>query len=281
MSPSKDCGASSEPCAEPVGYDFATPIERRGTGSIKWSRGERSGRWVPTTATGPINEVDLLPMWLSDMDFASAPEVLDALHATVERGVFGYATYSDEFYSAIASWNGRRHGWSPTAESILVNSGVMPAINLAIQTYTEPGDHVIAQPPVFHPITEAPTVNGRRAVLNPLVLVDGQYRMDLDDLAEKAAHPRAKMMILCSPHNPVGRVWSVAELRQVAAICTDNDLLLVADEIHADLTYPWVEFTSSGVLGRPVDDRLIICTGPSKAFNLPAMKLAITVIPES
>lgn len=262
-------------------YDFSRPIERRGTGSIKWSGGEESSRWVPAAAEGDITEVDMLPMWLADMDFAIAPEIQAALHRRVDFGMFGYSTYTEAFYGAITTWNDRRHGWTPSPESILVNNGVMPAISLAIQTFTEPGDHVIAQPPVFHPITEAAELNGRRTVHNPLILDDGRYRMDLEDLADKAAHPRAKMMVICSPHNPIGRVWSAGELRDVADICREFDLILISDEIHADLTYPWAEFTTAGMLGAQYNDRLIICTGPSKAFNLPALKLSLTIIPDA
>ena len=259
-------------------YDFSQPVERRATGSIKWSGGAEAGRWSPTAATGAINEVEMLPMWLADMDFTVAPEIQAALRDRVDFGVFGYTTYTDDFYEAIAAWYSRRHGWAPSPESIMVNTGVMPAINLAIQTFTEPGDHVIAQPPVFHPITEAAELNGRRTVLNPLVLDNGTYNMDLEDLASKAADPRAKMLILCSPHNPIGRVWTEQELRNVADVCREFDLILVSDEIHADLTYPWANFTTAATLGPEYEDRLIICTGPSKAFNLPAMKLALTVI---
>ncbi len=260
-------------------YSFSDPVERRGTGSIKWSDGEASGQWVPSLAEGEIAEVDPLPMWLADMDFAVAPEIQAALHSRVEFGSFGYTTYTPGFYEAIEAWNGRRHAWTPSRESIVVNSGVMPAINLAIQTFTDPGDQVIAQPPVFHPITEAAGLNGRTTVLSPLILESGLYRMDLDDLATKAADPRAKMMILCNPHNPIGRVWSEQDLRAVAEICRESGLILVSDEIHADLTYPWAKFTTAGSLGPEVDEHLIICTGPSKAFNVPALKLSLTVIP--
>lgn len=262
-------------------YDFDIQIDRRGSGSIKWSRGEGESGWVPNDDRhGEPHEAHPLPMWLADMDFAAAPEILTALHNRLDHGVLGYTHHTAEFNQAVIEWVRKRHGWTPQPDWIYVNSGVMPAINLLIQALTEPGDGVIVQPPVFHPIPEAAEFNDRHAIRSPLVESDGRYQMDFPDLEEKAADPATKLWILCSPHNPVGRVWSREELTKTVSICRDHDVLLVSDEIHADLTYPWADFTSVGAVTGGFSN-FVVCGGPSKAFNLPGLKLSTTIIPDA
>lgn len=262
-------------------YDFDAVLERRSTGSIKWSLPGNDDRWLPyPSEAGSPHAAGLLPMWLADMDFETAPEITAALRQRVDHGVFGYTAYQDSFFEAIVDWTSRRHGWQLQPEWIVPTSGVMPAINLLVQTFTAPGDAVVVQPPVFRPIPQAAELNGRRVQPNPLVISEGRYRMDLADLEAKAADPATTMMVLCNPHNPVGRAWSPQELRAVAAICRDHDVLLVSDEIHGDLTYPWASFTSAGALGGEHPSRLAVCSGPSKAFNLPGLKLSVTIIPD-
>mgnify|MGYP001813764439 CR=1 FL=1 len=264
-----------------AGYDFDSPVERRGTNSIKWSHGEGGSDWVPNdNRAGAPHEESPLPMWLADMDFRAAPEILSALRERVAHGVFGYTHRSAEFDETVAGWAARRHGWQPPADSIIPGSGVMPAINLLIQTFTAPGDGVIVQPPVFHPIPEAAEYNDRRPVPSPLIEQDGRYSMDFADLAAKASDPNTKMWILCSPHNPVGRVWSRDELAAVVEICRDNDVLLVSDEIHADLTFSWARFWSVGSVAGDDFDQFVVCGGPSKAFNLPGLRFSTTIIPD-
>ncbi len=264
------------------GYNFDEPTERRGTRSIKWSLGEEYGAWVdyPRPAGQAPHEADVLPMWLADMDFPTAPPVRAALQALVDHGVFGYTGLDGEFFDAITEWAQRRHGWAMERDWVVTNTGVMPAINLLIQTFTSPGDGVIVQSPVFHPISHAVEFNDRELLSNALVFDGTRYNMDMADLAAKAAAPGTKMMILCSPHNPVGRVWDSGELGAVADICAANDVLLVSDEIHGDLTYDWSNFVSAGSLAEH-HDRLVVCTGPSKAFNLPGLKMSLTIIPDA
>lgn len=221
----------------------------------------------------------MLPMWLADMDFPTAPPIIAALSKRVAHGIFGYATYGDDFYEAIATWSRQRHGWEPKREWIVAGSGVMPAINLLIQTLTARGDGVIVQPPVFHPITEAVVFNDRQVRNNPLLLAGGRYEVDLERLESLAADPTTKMMILCSPHNPVGRVWTIEELRAVVGVCATHDVVVVSDEIHGDLTHPPASFVSAGALGEEYHGGLVVCTGPSKAFNLPGLKMALTILP--
>jgi cystathionine beta-lyase len=263
-------------------YNFDESHERRGTRSIKWSLGEEYGAWVdyPRPTGQAPHEAEVLPMWLADMDFPAAPPILSALQGLVDHGIFGYTGLDDEFFDTIDEWAQRRHGWTIEREWVATNTGVMPAINLLIQTCTDPGDGVIVQTPVFHPISHSVELNKRELLDNALVYDGTRYNMDLPDLAAKAASPGAKMMILCSPHNPVGRVWDVAELRAVVDVCTANDVLLVSDEIHGDLTYDWSNFVSAGSLTE-YHDRLVVCTGASKAFNLPGLKMSLTIIPDA
>jgi cystathionine beta-lyase len=156
----------------------------------------------------------------------------------------------------------------------------MQSINLLIQTFTQPGDQVIIQPPVFGPFGDAVQNNGRVLVHNPLRYEDGRYSMDLDDLATKAADPQARMIILCSPHNPVGRVWSRDELRRLSEICEQHDVLIVSDEIHSELVYSWATFTTLGVVNERLDDRFVLCHSASKTFNLPGLRTSLTIIPD-
>ena len=160
----------------------------------------------------------------------------------------------------------------------MTNHGVMPAMNMAIQTFTEPGDQVIVQTPVFHPFTQSIINNGRVVIHNPLSYTAGRYGMDFDDLALKLADPKTKMVLLCSPHNPVGRVWSYEELYRLGQLCQVHDVLIVCDEIHGDLTYSWATFTTFGMVDEAFNGRLILCTGPSKAFNMPGLKTSLTII---
>jgi len=262
-------------------FNFDEPRERRRTMSIKWSLGEESGTWVDyPPAAGPPQQAELLPMWLADMDFPTAPAVVAAMQDRVKHGIFGYTGLDDAFYNTIVQWAKRRHGWTVDPDWVVLNSGVMPAINLLIQTFTAPTDGIIVQPPVFHPISQAVEYNGRRLVTNPLSNDTGRYEMNFGQLEALAAEPGTRAMILCSPHNPVGRVWTATELRTVADICTTNDLLLISDEIHGDLTYDWSDFSSVGSLGAQYHERLVVCTGPSKAFNLPGLKTALTIVPD-
>lgn len=247
---------------------FDEVVSRFGTDSIKWdvddSAGEMSGR-------------EIIALGLADMEFRSPQPVLDALRARVEHGIFGYTSVSEEFRQAVVAWMARRQGWEVDPDWLIVSSGAMPAINLLIQQLTEPRDGIIVQPPVFGPIPESVTNNDRTLVNNPLRLHDGRYEMDFGDLAAKAADPHIKMLLLCSPHNPVGRVWTRDELNIVADVCRDHDLVLVSDEIHGDLIHPHHTFTTMGVVDDP-PPKLVVCTSASKTFNLPALKTSITIV---
>ena len=263
-----------------MNYNFDTLHHRTNTNSIKWDFLNENGVYVAReVGSDPVAEGELLPMGLADMDFPTAQPIIDAMLARTQHGIFGYTRPTDSYYASIINWFKQRSNWDVQADWIFSVSGVMPAINLLIQTLTEPGDQVIIQTPVFYPFYHAVEFNNRQLVRNQLRYENGHYSIDFDDLAAKAADSNAKMLVLCSPHNPVGRVWSREELTRLGEICDQNDLLIVSDELHSDLTYSSASFTAFGTLDARFNDRLIVCTGPSKAFNLPGLKIALTIIP--
>lgn len=260
--------------------DFDGFVSRLGTDSIKW---DIAGQPTPPEPEQQKNEAMLaevvVPLSLADMDFPTAPAISRALQARARQGVFGYTFASEAYFDAVLRWMRRRHLWGLEREWIVPCTGAVPSINLAIQTLTEPGDGVIVQPPVFHPFAQSITNNGRRVVLNPLREERGRYFIDFDDLRCKAADTRTRMLVLCSPHNPVGRVWTREELQELVRICRIFDVLIVCDEIHCDLSHGWSKFTTLAVAAPEVADRLIHCHGPSKTFNLVGLKASTTIIP--
>ena len=253
-------------------HDFTTHVNRRGQGSSKW---ESMLRECPTAG------VDVVPLSVADMEFENPPEVKRALHALVDSAVLGYTEPTSRFFDACVGWQERRHAWSPRKEWIVTSSGVVPAFFNAVRSLTREGEGVIIQPPVYYPFKMAVEASGRTLVENPLILEGGRYEMDFDDLANKAADPANTMLILCSPHNPVGRVWSAEELRRLVDICVVNDVLIVSDEIHDDLIMPGYEHTTIMRVMRPDEyDHVIVCTAPSKTFNLAGCQASVIYVPD-
>lgn len=249
-------------------YDFDTLIRRDEDGSAKWSR-----------RTDAEKAAGIVPMSVADMEFGCAPEIVRAVQEAAAHGLYGYTDAEPRYYDAVCGWMQRRHGWQVNPEWIVPENGVVPAMCVAVRAFTEPGDAVLLQSPGYGPFTMAVEINQRVPVYSPLVLgEDGIYRMDLEDLRRKAQSPLVKMMFLCSPHNPVGRIWTPEELRAVADICRDNDVIVVSDEIHFDLELhgKHTVFTQAAP---DMADRCVICTAPSKTFNLAGMQLANMVIP--
>ncbi|MEZ4511708.1 MAG: MalY/PatB family protein [Chloroflexota bacterium] len=260
-------------------YDFDTIQARRGTDSIKWDYVSQDGLLLPRAGGEDVLVADsLIPMWVADMDFRPAEPIVQALTQRLQ-GVLGYTRAGPAQFAAIRDWVGQRHGWQVAPAWILATVGTLPMVNLAVQLFTEPGDGVIVQPPLFNPLARAVENNGRLALRNRLVYENGRYSINFADLEAKAADPRCKMLILCNPHNPVGRVWTPAELQQVGDICQKHDLLIVSDELHSDLTYPWATFNSIGAIDPALHERIIVCNGPSKAFNIPGLKAAYAIVP--
>ena len=262
-------------------FDFDTEVNKLGINSSKWEFiFDADHNATQTDLTHPKHGSErLLSLWVADMDFRCPPAVVEAVVARAQRGVFGYCTPTDSYYEAVINWFARRYGRSIQRDWIVATPGVVPAINFLIQTFTQPGDKVLIQRPVYHPFTNSITNNEREVVSSSLVLQDGRYQMDFADLAAKAADPALKMAILCSPHNPVGRVWTAEELTRFGEICLDNNVLVVADEIHCDLLYNGVKFTSFASINERFAQNSVVCHAASKTFNIAGLKLSNIIIP--
>jgi len=261
-------------------YDLNRVVERDNTGSAKWSTYRGGSHAGPIKAIGAALDDDgAIPMWVADMDFPSPQPVLEALTTRVEHGIFGYTMATDGYYDAVIDWFARRHDWEISRDWISTAPGIVPAIHFAVRTWCQPGDKVLIQKPVYYPFFRSITNGGCEIVSSALIENDGRYDMDFDDLEKKVSDPSVKLAILCSPHNPVGRVWNADELRRYGEICTRHDVLVIADEIHCDLMMPGVRFQPYGLLGDDLTDNAIICTAPSKTFNLAGMHLSNMVIP--
>ena len=264
-----------------MSYDFDREIDRRGTHCIKWEFIiEGDTVTYGDHADAKRGRDRLLPMWVADMDFRCAPPIIEALTARAQQGVFGYSRPCDSYFNAVISWIRRRYGWLAEQEWIVLTPGVVPAVNMAVQTFVKPGEKVLIQRPVYYPFFDAIQNNGAEIVSNSLLYEDGRYSMDFDDLAQKAADPQVTMAILCSPHNPVGRVWTAGELTRFGQICLENDVLVVADEIHCDLIYSDQSFTAYATLDDRFLQKGIICTAASKSFNLAGLKISNIIIPD-
>lgn len=264
-----------------MSFNFDTEVNKFGINSIKWEfMFDADHNATQSDHAHPKHgDERVLPLWVADMDFRVPPPVIEAVVERAKRGVFGYCMPTDSYYEAVINWFDRRYGRSIQKEWIVMTPGVVPALNLMIQTYTQPGDKIIIQRPVYHPFTFAIENNDREVVSNSLVLENGRYQIDFNDLAAKAADPNTKMIILCSPHNPIGRVWTAKELTRLGEICLDNDVLVVSDEIHCDLIYKDVTFTSFANISERFAQNSIVCTAPSKTFNLAGLKLSNIIIP--
>ncbi len=249
-------------------YDFDTVIDRLSTSSSKWSyRKQRTG------------VEDVIPMWVADMDFASPPEVVEAIKARAAHPLYGYTTRTDGYYEGLINWMKKRNGWSGIQRDwILSSPGVVPGFNIAVQAYSQPGDKVIIQPPVYYPFKNAILNNGRQVVDNPLKIVDSNYVMNYDDLRKKI-DGRTKMIIFCSPHNPVGRVWKRDELKQFVEICEEKDIIIISDEIHSDLILGKTKHTCTSTLSEDALQRTVTLTAPNKTFNIAGLQNADAIIP--
>ena len=248
-------------------FNFDKTINRRNTNSYKWD-----------SASGD----DVLPMWVADMDFQTAPCIIEALRKRVDHGVFGYTRVPEEYYHAIISWFGRRHGWNITRDMILYTSGVVPAISAVIKALTKPGDKVIVQTPVYNCFFSSIRNNGCEILENPLRYADRRYTIDFDDLEERAKDPKARLLLLCNPHNPAGRVWTSEELARLNDICKRNGVMVVSDEIHCELTFPGHGYIPFASISEDCLQNCVVCNSPSKAFNIAGLQIAniFSVSPE-
>lgn len=248
-----------------MSVDFDRIVARAGTASVKYD-----GR------AAYFGTDDVIPLWVADMDFAAPEAITSALSARAAHPVYGYTLYPDSLYDALIAWMKARHGWDIEREWIIMAAGVVPSLHAAVSAFTQAGDGVIVQPPVYFPFFSAVTSQLRRLVENPLRLDVDRYRIDFEHL-EQCCAQGAKLLLLCSPHNPVGRVWTRDELAEILRIARRHDLVVFADEIHHDLVYPGVRHHPLATLEG--GDNLVTAVAPSKTFNIPGLGLSALVVP--
>jgi cystathionine beta-lyase len=247
--------------------EFDQIIDRRGTASLKWEG-----------MAGRFGVSDALPLWVADMDFRTAPAVVDALVRRARHGIFGYTIRTADYVDAIGHWLRTRHGWDVDPDWLVFSPGVVTGLAVAIEAWTEPGDGIVIQPPVYHPFRRLIAAHGRRVVESPLRLEGERYRMDLDDLQDKLQ--MARLLLLAHPHNPVGRVWTAEELEAVGALAEQQGVFVVADEVHADLVYPGVEHVPFARQNAARAAATATFMAPSKTFNLAGLNTSFGVIPD-
>lgn len=241
-------------------YNFDEPTERRGTNSVKWDE----------NTTYP----DILPMWVADMDFRTAPCIIEALRRRVDHGIFGYCHVPDEYYAATIKWMSERHNLTVDSDWIIYTSGVVPAISAVIKALTLPGDEVLVQTPVYNCFFSSIRNNGCDIAESRLIYSDSTYRIDFDDLEAKLSRTQVKLMLICNPHNPAGRVWTREELERMGSLCLKHGVVPVADEIHCELTYPGYEYIPFASVSDEFARRSVTCISPSKAFNIAGLQIA-------
>ena len=243
--------------------NFDGIIDRRGTSCLKYDfaveRGYPQG---------------ILPFWVADMDFRAPQPVIDELTRRVQHGIFGYTDPKESYKEIIVNWMTKHHGWMPSTKALTITPGVVFALAVAIRCFTKPGEAVLLQQPVYYPFTEMIRQNNRELVNSPLVLKDGHYEIYFDDFEEKIVKHDVKLFLLCSPHNPAGRVWTRDELLRMASICLKHNVLIVADEIHHEFVRPGFKHTVLASLSPEIASQTITCTSPSKTFNLAGLQIS-------
>lgn len=245
-------------------YDFDTPVNRRNTNSLKWDVDE-----------------DELPMWVADMDFLTAPEVQAAIQKRASHGVFGYSVIPDEWYQAYIGWWKRRHNFIMQKDWLVFCTGVVPAISSAVRKLTSPAEKVLLQTPVYNIFFNSILNNGRQILESSLKYSAGEYEIDFEDLEEKLSDPQTSLMILCNPHNPVGKIWDKETLQRIGELCWKYHVVVLSDEIHCDLTDPEMEYTPFASVSEKCRENSITCIAPTKAFNLAGMQTAAVMIPNA
>lgn len=244
-------------------YDFDKMTDRRGVGSLKWDIPERE-----------------LPMWVADMDFETAPEIIEALKARVEHGIFGYSVVTDDWYEAYRGWWSRRHGFHMEKDWLIFCTGVVPAISSTVRKLTTVGENVLIQTPVYNIFFNCIRNNGRNVLESPLVYKGGEYSIDFADLEEKLANPQTTLMLLCNPHNPVGKIWDRETLARIGELCAKHHVLVLSDEIHCDMTDPGCDYVPFASVNEICRDNSITCMAPTKTFSIPGLQTAAAMVPE-
>ncbi|MCI0474660.1 MAG: pyridoxal phosphate-dependent aminotransferase [Anaerolineales bacterium] len=247
-------------------YDFDRVIDRRNSDSIKWSVNEKL-----------FGSRDVISAWIADMDFESPAPVIEALRARAAHVVYGYPIRPSDYYDSLINWMQKRHHWEIKTEWLTYSPGVVPGLALALHAYTQPGDKIVIQPPVYPPFFSVVKNNGRQLVFNPLQFADGKFGMDLENL-ERQIDARTRLLILCNPHNPVGRVWTRDELTQLGELCLRKNVLIVSDEIHCDLILRGAQHVPFASLSDALAQNTITLIAPSKTFNIPGLYTAAAII---
>ena len=242
--------------------NFDEIIDRKNTSCLKYDFAAERG-YPP----------DILPFWVADMDFRAPAPVIAAIKERADHGIFGYTQVKDDYFTVLQNWFQTRHNWTIERRDLIVTPGVVFAVAAAIRTFTNPNDSVLIQPPVYYPFANMIRQNGRTVIDNPLRLADGRYTIDFEDFEQKIIDHNARLFILCSPHNPVGRVWTRAELEQLAAICLRHNIIVVADEIHEEFVRPGFHHIPFASLSEETAAITLTCTSPSKTFNLAGLQI--------
>ncbi len=254
-------------------YDFDKLIDRDSSFALKWNK-QAIQKFFKTT------DDDLLPLWVADMDFQCPQPVINAIKKRANEEIYGYNWHETlTYYDAVTGWMYRRHSWKVDPNWIVYSPGIVPAIYMMVQTFSNIGDKIIIQSPVYYPFFSAITNNGRQVLINQLLYENNRYKFDLEDFEKKARDPLTKIFILCSPHNPVGRVWTRQELKKIGEICLENDIMVIADEIHHDLILPGFKHTLFSTILEEFEQNAIICTAPSKTFNVAGLQISNIIIP--
>lgn len=244
-------------------YDFDKVTPRRDTNSYKWDS---------------TDDKEVLPMWVADMDFPTAPCIINALKKRVEHGIFGYTRVPEEYYDAVISWFSRRHHWKPRREWFIYTSGVVPALSAVIKALTNVGDKVLTLTPVYNCFFSSIRNNGCELDSCALRYENNTFSIDYEDLERRAAEPKTTLMLLCNPHNPSGRVWTREELRRIGDICIKNNVVVVADEIHCELVHPGFTYTPFASVSEEFQKHSVTCVAPSKAFNIAGLQIANIIV---
>lgn len=249
-------------------FDFDTPVERRGTNCLKYDFAKERGR-----------REDVLPLWVADMDFKVAPGITERLEKAVKHGIFGYSEGKEDYFRAVNGWYKKHFGWETEEKWMIKTPGVVFALAAAVRAFTKEGEAVLLQQPVYYPFSEVILDNKRKLVNSPLQQVNGHYEIDFDDFEKKITENQVKLFLLCSPHNPVGRVWKEWELRKIGDICLKHGVLVISDEIHSDFVYPGSRHLIFASLDPRYADICVTCTAPSKTFNIAGLQVSNIFIP--
>ena len=251
-------------------YDFETILNRKNTGSEKWNS---------LFEILPNAGEDVIPFSIADMEFANPPEIKEELKKYIDEAVFGYTAATDAYYDSVISWMERKHGFSPKKEWFVMSAGVVPVIKEMVGLFTKPEDSVLLLTPVYYPFKMCIESSGRKAINSELILKDGEYSIDFEDFEKKIIENDVKLFILCNPHNPTGIVWSKEQLAKIGEICERNHVVVLADEIHCDLTLPGTEYTPFATASPVCEQISVTCIAPTKTFNIAGLQSAAVCIP--